>query len=290
MTDEREQALPAVVDETGEVVQWQATDNAGVAALAALSDDEFQRRLRVLEQGRRRVQAIKESLMLQGTDYGLVPGTGNKPTLLKPGAEKLAEFYRLAAEILLHERHGDGINTPLIAYVAECRLHLGTTAGPVVAVGWGVCSNWERKYRYRNEWVGSGRDRQRMQVENPDPWEQANTVAKMAEKRAFVDGVLRATASSALFTQDLEDMYTGTQADAAPSGEPVPEQAADDPPRAAQRPAADTTDGAYCPVHNKPWRVGRGGGYYCSSRDPNGRNGYCDQKPSAAWVAAQELA
>ena len=250
------------------------SDPTGVAALAMLSEDEFNRRLQVLDQGRRRVEAIKESLMTKGTDYGLIPGTGQKPTLLKPGAEKLAEFYRLAAEIRLHEKHGDGTSTPLIGYVAECLLHLGTTDGPVVAVGWGVCTNWEKKYRYR----GSGSNR----TEATDPWEQANTIAKMAEKRAFVDAVLRATASSSLFTQDLEDLYADQQAtpDTAPGGTDNAPQ------RAAQGLAADTADGAVCPVHNRAWRS-NSRGFYCSGKMANGD--WCDEKPSKAWVAAQEL-
>ena len=272
MTDEREQ----VDRTTGEIVAVEQpqvpqgyADPQGVAALAALTEDEFQRRMQVLQQGRERVKQIKASLMEQGTDYGLIPGTGDKPTLLKPGAEKLAEFYRLAAEVILHERHGDGVVTPLIGYVAECRLHLGSTDGPVVAVGWGVCTNWERKYRYRRD------------KENPDPWDQANTIAKMAEKRAFVDGVLRATASSALFTQDLEDLYADRQA-AADAGADAGEQR---PQRSAQRATADLP-GDVCPRHNKGWRS-NSRGYYCASKMPDGS--WCQEKPSREWVAAQEL-
>lgn len=250
-------------------------DEAGVVALANLSDAEFQNRLAVLKQGRERVAEIKTSLMVQGEDYGLIPGTGNKPTLLKPGAEKLAEFYRLAAEMLVTERHGDGIVAPLICYVVECRLHLGHTGGPVVATGWGVCSNWERKYRYRGK------------QENIDPYEQQNTILKMAEKRAFVDAVLRATASSSLFTQDLEDLY----ADPQPQQGTAPEAQAQAPQRPAQRPTAESrgasaSDG-FCPVHNREWKR-NSRGFYCSGKMPDGD--WCNEKPPRAYVAAQELA
>ena len=277
MTDEREQVVDAT---TGEIVAYEppqgVSDPAGVAALAALPEDEFQRRMQVLQQGRQRVQQIKEALMVQGTDYGLIPGTGDKPTLLKPGAEKLAEFYRLAAEMRVQERHGDGMVAPLICYVVECRLHLANTDGPVVATGWGVCSNWERKYRYR----GRG-DRQ---TENTDPYEQMNTILKMAEKRAFVDGVLRATASSALFTQDLEDMYADQQAarQAGQGASTATEERRDQ--RAAQRATAE--DAPICPVHNVAFRQ-NSRGYYCAKKMPDG--GWCSEKPSREWLAAQEL-
>lgn len=260
MTDEQSREIMAVPEG--------ASDPAGVAALAALPEDEFQRRMQVLQQGRARVQQIKASLMEQGTDYGLIPGTGDKPTLLKPGAEKLAEFYRLAAEMVVQERHGDGIVAPLICYVVQCRLHLANTDGPVVATGWGVCSNWERKYRYR-----------RGGVENSDPYEQMNTILKMAEKRAFVDAVLRATASSALFTQDLEDMYADQQAGQGAGAEAGAQR--------PQRSAQATVEGMpVCAVHNKAFRK-NSRGYYCSGKMPDG--GWCNEKPDRAWLAAQEL-
>jgi hypothetical protein len=42
-------------------------------------------------------------------------------------------------------------------------------------------------------------------VENPDIADTYNTVLKMADKRAYVSGVIKATAASDLFTQDTED-------------------------------------------------------------------------------------
>lgn len=43
------------------------------------------------------------------------------------------------------------------------------------------------------------------QIDNPDPHDVENTLLKMAAKRAQVDAVLRYTATSGLFTQDIED-------------------------------------------------------------------------------------
>jgi ssDNA-binding Zn-finger/Zn-ribbon topoisomerase 1 len=50
------------------------------------------------------------------------------------------------------------------------------------------------------------------QVDNPDPWDVENTLLKMASKRAQVDATLRVTATSGLFTQDLEDQAGGDDA------------------------------------------------------------------------------
>lgn len=49
-------------------------------------------------------------------------------------------------------------------------------------------------------------------AENPDPYELENTLVKMAEKRAKVDATIAATATSDLFTQDVED--NGAEAEA----------------------------------------------------------------------------
>jgi hypothetical protein len=110
------------------------------------------------------------------------------------------------------------------------------------AAGQGSCSSYEKKYRYRNAlatcptcdkenvrasnsggfycWKKTGgcgasfhHDDERItgqtigQVINDDPMEQANTILKMAIKRAEVDAALRLPGVARFFTQDLEDMH-----------------------------------------------------------------------------------
>ena len=53
-------------------------------------------------------------------------------------------------------------------------------------------------------------------VPNPDVADQANTVLKMAEKRALVAAVLIATNISEYFTQDIEDYVEGVIVETAP--------------------------------------------------------------------------
>src|SRR5262249_35010250 len=121
---------------------------AGTAPLAAMPDEEFEVRLGAMRRGRERITRIHRELMDPETDYGIIPGT-KQPTLLKSGAEKLCEFYRLAAEFQPQITYGDGVNTPPVAVVTECRLHLGTLDGPVVNTGFGAANSWEKRYRYR---------------------------------------------------------------------------------------------------------------------------------------------
>lgn len=84
-------------------------------------------------------------------DYGIVPGT-TKPTLLKPGAEKLCTFFGLSVEdpeIVTSvedwtgEKHG---GEPLFYYQIRQRL---TRCGELVSSQIGSCNSWEKKYRYR---------------------------------------------------------------------------------------------------------------------------------------------
>lgn len=221
---------------------------AGAAAIAALTDEEFDRRLNELKVARDRTQRIQQQLMEPEVDYGVIPGT-QKPTLLKPGAEKLCAAYRLAVRIEATFTAGDGETTPPLRYDAHCFLHLGTTDGPVIGEGHGTANSWERRYRYRRgeracpscgktttlrkskrdpEWYcwakldGCGatfpldapeiKDQVVGDIENPDPWDLAVTLLKMAEKRAHVDATLRTTATSGLFTQDMEDAATASPA------------------------------------------------------------------------------
>lgn len=225
------------------VVPDQGMAATGALALAALDDDEFERRLSALTKGIARVERIQKALMTKDVDYGVIPGTP-KPTLYKPGAEMLCQAYSLAGDFTPLRTIGDGIGAPHLSYLTRCDLHLGSLDGPVVAVGYGAANSWEKRYRYRKaericpkcgkpavikgqEQYGGGwvcwkkRDgcgakwpngaaeiesQASGDVDNPDPFDLDVVLAKMAEKRAHVDATLRATNASRLFTQDVEDL------------------------------------------------------------------------------------
>lgn len=145
-------------------------------------------------------QAIVQKTLKDGHDYGVIPGT-QKPTLLKPGAEKILMLLGLTSEYEVTERVQD-YDKGLFAFTVKCVLSRG---GLKVTEGVGHANTRERRYT-------SGRQL--------DPFSLANTVLKMAKKRAQVDAVLTVASLSEVFTQDLEDMADNTPS--APPRTPKP--------------------------------------------------------------------
>lgn len=94
-----------------------------------------------------------QSIMVKEKDYGAIPGT-DKPTLLKPGAEKLCSFFGLTVEnpdIITEIEDWTGEKNggePFFYYKIRQRL---TRNGTLIASQIASCNSKEVKYRYR--WV-----------------------------------------------------------------------------------------------------------------------------------------
>lgn len=217
-----------------------------------------------------------QEIMHEGTDYGTIPGT-SKPTLYKPGAEKLTTFFGLVPRFVpvkVIENFGDDGSEALFYYRCKCELYRN---GMLVGEADGSCSSREGKYRWR--WVGgeelpAGMDKATIKrrggrmseftfavdkaetsgkygkpeeywqqfkdaiaggkalrtkkktakdveydaweieayyyrVPNEDIASVANTVLKMAQKRALVAATLITVNASEFFTQDMEDIAYG---------------------------------------------------------------------------------
>lgn len=104
-----------------------------------------------LERHKMMVKFTKE-IMVENVDYGTIPGT-NKPTLLKPGAERLCTFFGLCPEFIIDQRVEDWTGDqhrgePFFFYSFKCILRRN---GIALGEGIGSCNTWEAKYRYR--WV-----------------------------------------------------------------------------------------------------------------------------------------
>jgi len=183
------------------------------------------------------------AVMRKDVDFGVIPGTGNKPTLLKPGAEKLTTLFGLSARFRLVESVSDWTGKdhegePFFYFHYQAQILRGEH---LIAEGEGSANSWEKKYRYRTAdlvcpecgkptllkskkdpgwfcWTKKGgcganfgpadqriTGQERGQVKNPDVADLVNTLQKMAQKRAYIAGVLLATNASEYFTQDIED-------------------------------------------------------------------------------------
>lgn len=128
-------------------------------------------------------QKVIQQTLRQNHDYGVVPGT-DKPTLLKPGAEKILMMMGLQSEFEIVDSTRDFENG-FFQYQVRCKLFKGDM---LITEGLGSCNTKERKYAKQ------------------DPFSIDNTVLKMAKKRALVDAALLVASLSDVFTQDLEDM------------------------------------------------------------------------------------
>ena len=154
-------------------------DNQSVSIIDDISIQQVQKTMHKITQ----FQQVIQRTLRQNHDFGVVPGT-NKPTLLKPGAEKLLMMMGLRSEFEIVDSTRDFENG-FFQYQVRCKLYRGDM---LVTEGLGACNTRERKYLKQ------------------DPYTLDNTVLKMAKKRALVDAALLVGSLSDIFTQDLEDM------------------------------------------------------------------------------------
>ena len=228
-------APPAVPPTPGTAIE--APTPAGLAVKPGVEAPELVARLDVIREA-------ADNAMEKGVDYGVVPGT-DKPTLFKPGAEKLSVLFQLDVQPVNEKMWEDGGHLTVVSRAEVFHAPTGVRLGR----GEGLCSTREKKYGKRKQdracpkcgaekikrskypprdnpsaepgWYcfekigGCGANfaaadesitsQSVGEVENPDLPDTWNTVVKMAEKRARVNAVLAVTGASALFTQDLED-------------------------------------------------------------------------------------
>jgi ribosomal protein S27AE len=98
------------------------------------------------------IRAVMKKEMKEGQDYGKIPGTGQKPSLLQPGAQKLLLTFSLREQVKKEALR----EFPLINGIFGHREYEFTVsvfpAGGRIDDGWdgvGTCSTLESKYRYR---------------------------------------------------------------------------------------------------------------------------------------------
>jgi hypothetical protein len=189
-----------------------------------------------------KVQELMRRAMQLGVDYGTIPGTKSKPTLLKPGAEKLCVMFRLAPKYRTEKHfHDDGHLT------VESTCQIYDLAENFLGEAAAMCSTREAKYAYRRSnrkcpscgaeailrskfpprddpqaapgWYcfakkggcGTNFDADDVTITgqtegrapNEDLADSYNTVLRIAEKRALIGAVRLVTGSSALFDEEI---------------------------------------------------------------------------------------
>ena len=165
------------------------------------------------------VRACTSAVLRPGTDYGIIPGTGDdRKTLLKPGAEKLLQWFGFAYTMNRTEIDvdDDGVKQG-VTYRCTIirRLPDGTTAE--VATCEGYAGYDELKFyapvtdaaRHKAEARERGWARKDGRVADPTKWKNLqpyrapwNTIIKMAQKRALVGATVDATAAAGLFSTE----------------------------------------------------------------------------------------
>lgn len=195
-----------------DVIEMPRRESAGLAAseVHRYSAAEIRERVNL-------VQEVMRAVMKEGVHFGKIPGTP-KPTLYKPGAEALCVTFRIAPSYRVEDLSDE--------HTARFRVTcVGThqVSGIVLGEGLGECSSGEEKYKWRKAICteefdlmpeqmrrvkfakGSQGVYKAVQVRT-EAADLANTVLKMACKRAKIAMTLDVTAASDMFTQDIEDL------------------------------------------------------------------------------------
>ncbi len=195
-------------------------------------------------------------VLKEGTDYGVIPGTSAKKVLLKPGAEHLCQLLRLYPRFspvqiiedfskplfhyryecqLIHTTSGQTVGTGIGSCNSMEKKYRWRDAKP-------KCPECGQEAIFRSKFEdrvtgdkgyycfakkgGCGAQfpstdtaisTQKVgQIENPDIFDQVNTIDKMAQKRALLAATLIAAGVSEYFTQDLDDFQPMRQPEPPP--------------------------------------------------------------------------
>lgn len=139
------------------IQHYNVPDRDPLRALGLMDPAEFEREVGIIKAGTERMLALQAGLLRgpengkPGIDWDTIPGTP-KPSLLQPGAERLAQFHRLIPE------HRQNLTiTPgregwpeEVAVHTQTLLHHGSLEGPVVGSAVASCSSYEDRYLYKS--------------------------------------------------------------------------------------------------------------------------------------------
>lgn len=128
-----------------------------------------------------------ETRLKRDIDFGVIPKT-DRPTLLKPGAEKIALAYGLCQQYEIVEHIEQFGKDPFFYYLVKCNLVIPNKDGGILfSCGYGSANTAEGSAGFGN------------------PYSMANSMCKRAQKRALVQATLAISGLSSMFYADMED-------------------------------------------------------------------------------------
>lgn len=166
------------------------------------------------------IQEAMKATMKRDVHFGVIPGC-QKPSLYKPGAEVIIALFKLSTDPIVTDLSKDHE----IRY--QVKVNITTREKVFVGSGIGECSSGEEKYSWRaaicqEEFEATLETMRRIKFKKNyngpvlqiqqvrvSPSDMANTILKMAKKRALIDAVLTATGASDIFSQDIEELPEG---------------------------------------------------------------------------------
>jgi hypothetical protein len=187
------------------------------AALALVRGEEVRPTLARIKAEKQLVRHAMEDVMKKDMHYGTIPGT-QKPTLYDAGATTILSLFHIALDPTVED-----LSTPDQIRYRVCQAARHAPTGTMLGSAYGEASSNEEKYKWRRavckeEFDATPENRRRVkwakgrdgvyslnQVRT-EPADIANTVLKMAAKRARVAATLQVTGASDVFAQDLEDL------------------------------------------------------------------------------------
>lgn len=120
-------------------------------------------------------------------DFGVIPKT-KKPSLYKPGAEKIALAYGLTQHYTIESKIEQIGKDPLFYYAVRCDLvKIIDGTEYIITSSYGSANTSEKRNGFNS------------------PWDAANGTLKMAQKRALVGAAIALSGCSGMFSQDMEN-------------------------------------------------------------------------------------
>lgn len=208
-----------------------------------------------LKQNRILLMEYVRSQLRQDVDFGIVPGTA-KPSLYKPGGEKLRTLFSLQTDTMMADKELDRPgNFAMFTYRTEVRDKYGN----LLASCEGSCNSQEKKYRERKiyKWNEQTRRKEEVGAEPTPVCDVLNTLQKMAQKRSFVGAVILATGASDFFSQDIDDPADAASLGLDPNKKPAPVRTMAQVPKATAAHSSDQSRALPCPGCARPMMVSR---------------------------------